>query len=148
MSSGDLAYILERRDPVAIIGEHMALRQTGKTYKGLCPFHAEKTPSFNLNPDRGLWYCFGCAVGGNLITFVMKVNHFSFPEAKEWLARKAGVTLSAEQDVGSRKRGRLHDILKKTADFYHQMLLKSVPGEQGLSYLQSRGVHSSMLERF
>ncbi len=148
MVASDLAVILERLDLVQIIGEYLPLRQTGKTFKGLCPFHPEKTPSFHLNPERGLWHCFGCGAGGDIATFLMKIDNLTFPEVKALLAKKAGIELTPEQGLQSKKRRRWQEILEIAAQFYQQMLFQSSPGEEGLRYLEARGITNPTIQQF
>src|SRR5678815_5492061 len=85
--------IRSRADIVAVIGQHVQLKKAGRSWKGLCPFHGEKTPSFNVHPDKGFFYCFGCQKKGDVFTFVMEYEGKSFSEAAEALARLTGVTL-------------------------------------------------------
>lgn len=148
MADEVLSEILGRVDTVAILHDYVKLRQTGRTFKGLCPFHAEKTPSFHVNPEKGLWYCFGCGVGGNLFQFLMKINNVSFGEAKEFLAEKAGIALHAESDAHRSRRRRLYDVLKAASAFYRETLKRSKIGEEGLQYLDSRGIHPKTIEKF
>ena len=94
----DIAMVREQSPIADVIGEYLQLRNAGGgSLKGLCPFHDEKTPSFNVTPARGLWYCFSCADGGDVIKFVEKVDNLSFPEAVEHLAARAGIELTYEQ---------------------------------------------------
>ncbi|MFD0852972.1 CHC2 zinc finger domain-containing protein, partial [Actinomadura adrarensis] len=97
----DIALVRERSPIDAVIGEYLQLRNAGGgNLKGLCPFHDEKSPSFNVTPSRGLWYCFGCGTGGDVIKFVQEIDHLSFSEAVERLAVKAGVQLRYEEGGG------------------------------------------------
>ena len=94
----DIALVREQSPIAEVVGEYLQLRNAGGgSLKGLCPFHDEKTPSFNVTPARGLWYCFSCADGGDVIKFVEKVDNLSFPEAVERLAGRAGIELTYEQ---------------------------------------------------
>ncbi|NJD91799.1 MAG: DNA primase, partial [Geobacter sp.] len=86
-----IAEVRERAGIVEVISDYISLRKSGANYQGLCPFHGEKTPSFNVNPGRGIFHCFGCGVGGNAITFVMKMEGLTFPEAVKLLAKRVGV---------------------------------------------------------
>jgi DNA primase len=98
--AADIALVRERAKVEDVIGEHLQLKRAGSSLKGLCPFHDEKTPSFNVTPTRQLWSCFGCGEGGDVITFVQKIDHLSFSEAVELLAGKVGVQLQYEDDGG------------------------------------------------
>ena len=82
-----------RIDIVSLIGEYVILKKAGRNYLGLCPFHREKTPSFTVSPDKQMFYCFGCGEGGNVVSFLMQLNHLTFPEAIRHLAGKAGVVI-------------------------------------------------------
>lgn len=143
-----ISEIVDKIDAVHILGEYVPLKKSGNTFKGLCPFHLEKTPSFHVNPQRGLWHCFGCGAGGDLITFLMKIENLSFPEARDWLGKKAGINLEQSLSAENKKRRRWHDILQYTAAFYQQTLFKTPFGRQALAYLDSRGVKTSTIERF
>ena len=88
-----LQTIRDRTDLVDLVGRHVALKKAGRTYKGLCPFHHEKTPSFQVNPERGIYHCFGCGESGNAFAFVMRVEGLTFPEAVRTLAAGCGVEI-------------------------------------------------------
>src|SRR2546425_12035932 len=92
-------------DIVDLVGRFVNLRKAGVNYKGLCPFHAEKTPSFTVNPKKGIFHCFGCGVGGDAFGFIMKQDRLSFPEAVRALAKAAGVTLPEERERGGADPG-------------------------------------------
>src|ERR671915_731481 len=102
----DVARVRESTDLVALAGEHIALKRVGNRYMGLCPFHAEKTPSFSVNQELGLWYCFGCQKRGDAITFVREVEHLDFVDAVERLAARAGITLRYDSKAAAKDRGR------------------------------------------
>ena len=93
-------------DIVDVIGASVRLKRSGSGYVGLCPFHSEKSPSFSVNPARQMYKCFGCGVGGNVITFVMEYENYSFPEAMESLAERAGITLPKQEMTAKQKTGR------------------------------------------
>jgi len=101
-----LQTIRDRTDLVDLVGRHVALKKAGRTYKGLCPFHHEKTPSFQVNPERGIYHCFGCNESGNAFAFVMKVEGLTFPEAVRTLAAGCGVEIpeSGRDDGGQHER--------------------------------------------
>jgi DNA primase len=102
----DIALVRERSPIDSVIGDYVQLRNAGGgNLKGLCPFHDEKSPSFNVTPERGMFYCFGCSEGGDVISFVSKVEHLSFTEAVERLAQRAGIQLQYEQGGYVPKRG-------------------------------------------
>lgn len=102
ISDEDIALVRERSPIADVVGEHIQLRNAGGgNLKGLCPFHEEKTPSFNVTPARGYWYCFGCGEGGDVITFIRRLEHLTFTEAIERLAQRAGIQLRYERAVTS-----------------------------------------------
>ena len=92
---------------VAVVSEHLALKRVGRRYQGLCPFHAEKTPSFSVNPELGLYHCFGCGVGGDAIRFIREIEHLDFATAVERLAAKANITLRYDDAACHDRYGRL-----------------------------------------
>ena len=124
----DIALVRERSAIDEVVGEYLQLRSAGGgSLKGLCPFHDEKTPSFNVTPARGLWYCFSCAEGGDVIKFVQKIDSLSFVEAVERLAARAGLELRYEQggQVPGREhsqRRRLIEAHKAAAEFFTERL--------------------------
>ena len=99
----DVARVREATDLVALVGEHVALKRVGRRFQGLCPFHPEKTPSFSVNPEKGVYYCFGCQKSGDAITFVREVEHLDFVGAIERLAARAGITLRYDDANFSRR---------------------------------------------
>src|SRR5436190_24263441 len=119
----DVARVRAASDLVAIAGEHMGLRRVGRRYQGLCPFHAEKTPSFSINGAEGLYYCFGCGARGDVITFVREVEHLEFAEAVERLAARAGIQLRYDDAAVSAERQRrtvLRDAMEQAIEWCHR----------------------------
>jgi len=149
----DLRVVRERSPVDEVIGEYIQLRNAGGgSLKGLCPFHDEKSPSFNVTPARGLWYCFGCAEGGDVISFVQKIDHVTFTDAVEHLAARAGVQLRYEEGgyVPGRDRGertRLVEAHRVAAEFYAEQLT-GPGGEVGRRFLAERGFERADAERF
>ena len=148
----DIAALRERANIAAVISDYTSLRRTGSTLKGLCPFHDEKTPSFNVDPGRNFFHCFGCGEGGDAIGFLQKIESLTFPEAVERLARIVGMELRyAELAPGQRKalgrRTRLTHALAEAADFYRQLLLSS-DGGPAREYLKSRGLDRDTAAQF
>jgi len=138
--------IRERVDLVDLVGRFVTLKKAGRNYKGLCPFHGEKTPSFNVNSDRQAFYCFGCQAGGNAITFLMKIENLSFPEAARALARERGIEIP-ETDTGERGVSeRLFEANEVAQAAYRAAL--ATPGNPALAYLGKRGVDAASIERF
>src|SRR5262245_55993479 len=136
---------------VDLIGEHLALRRVGRRYTGLCPFHQERTPSFSVNPELGLYYCFGCQASGDAISFVREVEHLDFVGAVERLAARAGITLRYDdraQDRDRSRRGRLTEAVGAALRFYHERLLNSPDGGPARRYLRGRGFDGDAARRF
>jgi DNA primase len=140
--------IKERVSIVDVVGQRVALRKSGRSFKGLCPFHTEKTPSFYVFPDRGNYKCFGCGEGGDVFTFVMKTENVSFREALHLLAERAGVSLTPQPQVAAEEAQRAHlmTVTAAAAAYFHNLLLRSSAGEQARSYLERRGVSSGTVE--
>ena len=136
-----------------VVGEFVPLKKAGTNYKGLCPFHEEKTPSFNVNPRMGIYKCFGCGAGGNVFQFLMQHEGISFPEALSRLAKRQGIDLSSYE--GSQKRSpQKPDTRQKilaanrlAADFF-KVALESNPGERGRRYLEERAITRESINRF
>ncbi|MEP7360566.1 MAG: DNA primase, partial [Chloroflexota bacterium] len=124
---------------VDLIGETVQLRKAGASYKGLCPFHGEKTPSFTVTPARETWKCFGCGRGGDIFNFVMERDTIDFPEALRRLAGRAGVEISERTSREDARRKRLRDALDSAIAFYHRILTESHHGQPALDYLRGRG---------
>jgi DNA primase len=153
ISDADIAQVRERSPIADIIGEHLQLRNAGGgSLKGLCPFHDEKTPSFQVTPARGLYHCFGCSEGGDVITFVQKIDHLTFTDAVERLAERAGVELHYEQGGAAPRqqqgeRTRLIAATKAAAEFYAEQL--TTPGARGArEFLNGRGFDQAAAEQF
>ncbi len=144
--------IRARADIVAVISEHVRLKKTGRNYVGLCPFHQEKTPSFNVDPDKQFYYCFGCGAGGDVFAFLMKGQGLSFPEAVIALAQRTGVSLppprmTPEDDARARQRKKLLSVLEFAGEKYREYLF-SRAGADALSYLEGRGLSRETIEKF
>jgi DNA primase len=137
--------VRERAPIVEIISEYMSLRKSGANYQGLCPFHGEKTPSFNVNPARGIFHCFGCGAGGNVVSFVMRMEGMNFPTALKFLAKRVGVDIPERPLTRDEKRkvdeqDQLYSINEIAAQYYRRVLETDEAGAAGRSYLQRRGV--------
>lgn len=144
--------IRSRNDIVDVISSYVKLKKQGATYFGLCPFHNEKSPSFSVTPGKQMYYCFGCGEGGNVYSFIMKYENYSFVEAVKMLADRAGITLpEAEYSEEERKRADLRanllEINKKAAMYFHHQL-KSEKGKIGLKYFNERGLDNETIVRF
>ena len=151
-SEEQIEEVRSRSDIVSVIGRYVRLKRTGSGYTGLCPFHNEKTPSFHVNPARQMYKCFGCGVGGNVLTFVMEYENLTFPEAMEMLAEQAGIDLPKQEMTAQQKqqegiRLTLLEINKKAARYYFA-LLKSPRGKAGYDYLTGRGLTDETILHF
>ncbi|MEX2054656.1 MAG: DNA primase [Candidatus Andersenbacteria bacterium] len=140
--------IKERLDLADVIAEYMTLQRVGNHFKGLCPFHQEKTPSFVVSPEKGIWHCFGCGEGGDIFTFVQRLEGLDFPETLKMLAERAGVPLSSRVQSQSNARTRLYELLEVAARFYHEILVNQAAGQKARDYLTKRGVTPATLELF
>lgn len=149
--SGDdvKAEILDRIDIVDLIGDVAPLKKAGGRFKGLCPFHSEKTPSFSVDRDKKVYHCFGCGAGGDMFSFVMEYHKLSFPEAVEFLARRAGIQLPERSGSHSgAKRSSYFDITSAACDFYHNLLVGSPEGRMALDYLGRRQISRESIDTF
>jgi DNA primase len=146
LAAGIAAEVKNRLNVVDVIGETVQLKKAGTTYKGLCPFHGEKTPSFTVTPARESWKCFGCGLGGDIFSFVMQRDSVPFPEALRTLAAKAGVEIDERTKREDAHRARLRDVLETGIAFYHQVLTASKSGQPALDYLRGRGFADATIE--
>ena len=147
--SDDVDEVRERANIVEVIGDHVRLRKAGRVYRGLCPFHQEKTPSFSVDPDKGLYYCFGCNQGGSVFTFLEQVEGLSFPEAVESLAQRYGVELrqSATSRKGPSPRARLFALQEAAVEKYQERLAAK-DAETVRAYLEARGITPELTEKY
>ena len=134
--------VRQRNDIVDVVSQYVHLTKKGSTYFGLCPFHNEKTGSFSVSPHKQMYYCFGCGAGGNVFTFLMQYENFTFGEAMETLAERAGVTLpkyemTAQQKKEADKKQRLLDINKEAAKYFYT-LLRNPRGQRAYNYFKNR----------
>ena len=141
-----------RNDIVEVVSGYVRLQKKGGRYWGLCPFHNEKSPSFSVNGDMQVYHCFGCGAGGNVYTFVMNYENYSFPEAVRMLAERAGVALPEEEDSGEARnresrRARLLAVNKAAAQFFYYQL-RSPQGAIGYQYLKKRELSDETMHRF
>ncbi|MBA3654916.1 MAG: DNA primase [Actinobacteria bacterium] len=147
----DVARVRAETDIVGVISEHVALRKRGRRYQGLCPFHAEKTASFSVNAEEGLYFCFGCQAKGDAITFLREIDHLDFVESVERLAARANIQLRYDQAAAGRDRKRrevLLDTMTKAVEWYHQRLLSSPDAAAARGYLRSRGYDGGVVRQF
>jgi DNA primase len=151
IADDDVVKVRDATDIVALIGEHVALRKSGSRWTGLCPFHGEKTASFSVNQDLGVYLCFGCGVKGDAITFVREVHHLDFVGAVEHLAARAGIQLTyttAGESEGRKKRGRLIEAMQQAVDWYHDRLLHAADAGEARAYLRSRGFDGELVRSY
>ena len=148
MAVGVAAEVKNKLSVVDVVGESVQLKKAGTTYKGLCPFHGEKTPSFTVTPARDSWKCFGCGEGGDIFSFVMKRDGLSFPEALKVLATKAGVELDERTSREDARKARLRDVMESAVAFYHAVLTGSKTGAAALDYLRGRGFTDETIAKY
>lgn len=145
IASDKVREVAERISIVDVIGEYVSLKRSGSNFTGLCPFHGEKTPSFNVNPAREIFHCFGCGAGGDVFAFIMRLEGISFPDAVRKLAQRAGIVieerpLTAEELRAKGERDEQRAILELAARHYRETLTRRPEGAAGRSYLQQREV--------
>lgn len=155
INSEDIAAVKARSSIEDVVREHVTLRSAGPgSLKGLCPFHDEKTPSFNIRPAVGAWHCFGCQEGGDVISFVQKVDHLTFSEAVERLAQKLGMELRYEdgqrpREEGLGRRSRLIEAHRVAEEYYTDLLLNDRgPARQGRDFLRARDFNGTHVKQF
>jgi DNA primase len=146
MASGSVAEVKSRLAVADVVGETVQLKKAGNAFKGLCPFHGEKTPSFVVTPARDSWKCFGCGKGGDIFTFVMERDNLPFGEALTLLAAKAGVVLDERSRAEDVRRARLREVLEGAVSFYHAILTTHDLGKPALDYLHARGFTDAPIE--
>ena len=127
-----------------VIADFLDIKKSGKNYKALCPFHAEKTPSFFVSPQRGIYHCFGCGKTGNVITFLIEYKGMTFPEAVRFLAERAGIEIKGEEE----KNVDILMVLEYACQLYHDTLLKKPQGKPGLAYFERRGIKNETIIAF
>lgn len=150
----DIDKILNATRIEDVVGSFVELRKRGVNYIGLCPFHNEKTPSFNVNPAKGIFKCFGCGEGGDAVSFLMKHEHYTYPEALRWLANKYGIeieeqVLSAEEVAQQSERDRVYQINEFAQKYFQEILFSDIEGKSiGLSYLKERELSEETIKRW
>jgi DNA primase len=148
LAVGVAAEVKGRLNIVDVVGETVPLKKAGTTFKGLCPFHGEKTPSFVVTPARQTYHCFGCGKGGDVFNFVMERDGLSFPDALKVLAGKAGVEIDERTAREDARRAQLRDTLETAIAFYHTVLTGHRTGQPALDYLRGRGFTDATVEKF
>jgi DNA primase len=141
--------VRSKLDIVQFISESVSLKKAGRNYKGLCPFHAEKTPSFMVSPERQIWKCFGCGRGGSVFNFLMETERIEFGEALKILAKRVGVKLASyhPSDLETEKE-KIFQVNHLAAEFYHYLLMSHAVGKNALIYALGRGIKKDSLELF
>ncbi len=140
--------IRERTDIIQIIGEHVRLNPSGNSYKALCPFHKEKTASFHVIPDKQIYHCFGCGKGGDVFSFLMELEHLTFPEVVKFLAAREGIEIPEEYDPEADRKADLYNYLDRAACFFETCLYDSSAGTQAREYLKKRKISSESAKKF
>lgn len=150
MPDSQVEEIKNRLDIVEVISEYIPnMKQAGGNWKALCPFHNEKTPSFMVSRDKQIWHCFGCGEGGDIFSFIQKIENIEFPEALKILAKKAGIILKHQDPKITNQKTKLLDILDTAAKFYHYNLLNSPEAAEAREYLfKKRGLSEETVEKF
>ncbi len=152
ISQDKIAEIRHRASIVEVISDYVTLKKSGRNYMGLCPFHGEKTPSFTVSEEKGIYHCFGCQSGGGVFNFLMQYDHLTFPEAVERVAKRYGIVVERDgQPANSSQSGereRLYRINESAAANYHKLLFTHPEGKKALEYLKSRGVDDATTRKF
>ena len=147
----DVERVRQVSDLVDVVSKHVALRKVGRRWTGLCPFHAERTPSFSVNGEDGLYYCFGCQARGDVISFVRHVEQLDFVGAVEWLAARSSITLrytTAGEGKERQRRKRLVEAMTLAVDWYHDRLLSAPDAAPARGYLRSRGYDGDIVRHY
>lgn len=154
LTDDDIERVRQASDIVQIVNEYVPLKRAGRKYKACCPFHQEKTPSFQVDPEMGLWHCFGCGEGGDIFAFLQREENIDFREAVQMLADRAGIELEANatgaSHMGRGQKERLKDCCDEAAGFFHFQLMRSsdVQAADARSYLSKRGFGSDVCKRW
>ena len=155
ISKDTIDEILARTDIENLISGYVSLKRAGDTYKGLCPFHSEKSPSFTVYPRTASFYCFGCGIGGDAVTFIKQIEHLDYPDALEYLARRAGITVIDDNPKITREekkfdRERFFKMNVEAANFFHKCLLAdNTESKSALSYFtEKRALSMATIKHF
>jgi DNA primase len=146
--------VKQQADIVRVIGEYVRLKKSGQSFQGLCPFHQEKSPSFNVNPTRQMFYCFGCNKGGDIFTFVQEMEKCEFPEAVRLVAEKSGISIpqpkprSPQERQENQARAALQEMHREAQSFFAKQLASTAEGKAASAYLQDRGLNAETITRF
>ncbi len=150
ISEAEIAQVRSATDIVALITEFVALKKSGRRWQGLCPFHAEKSPSFSVNAEEGRYYCFGCRASGDQITFVREMQHLDFVDAVRLLADRAGIQLHEDDASGPARKERQEFLsaMEQAVAWYHDRLLNAPDARPARDYLRSRGISGDVARQF
>ena len=146
--------VKQQADIVRVVGEYVPLRKAGQNFRGLCPFHSEKTPSFNVHPTRQIYHCFGCGKGGDVFSFVMEMEKCEFPEALRIVAEKCGISMprqkqhSPEERKENQQRATLVEMHREAQSFFVKQLAGTLEGKAARAYLEDRGLDKDAISRF
>jgi len=147
-----IAEIRNRASIVEVISDYVTLKKAGRNHMGLCPFHTEKTPSFTVSEEKGIYHCFGCQTGGSVFQFLMQYDQLTFPESVERVAKRYGITVERSQGTGAAResgdRENLYRINDRVAGNYQKLLFAHPEGKRALEYLKSRGVDDATARKF
>lgn len=147
-----IAEIRNRASIVEVVSDYVTLKKAGRNHMGLCPFHAEKSPSFTVSEEKGIYHCFGCHTGGSVFHFLMQYDHLSFPEAVEGVAKRYGITIERSERAGASKeygeRENLYRVNEQAAANYQKMLFTHSEGRRALEYLKARGVDEATARKY
>ena len=147
-----IVQIRDRASIVEVISDYVTLKKTGRNHMGLCPFHAEKSPSFTVNEEKGIFHCFGCQTGGSVFQFLMQYDHLTFPEAVERVAKRYGIEIERDGRAGTAgdqgARETLYRLNECAAANYQRMLISHPEGKRAREYLKQRGLDDSALRNF
>jgi DNA primase len=150
ISQDKIGEIRNRASIVEVILDYVTLKKAGRNYMGLCPFHSEKTPSFTVSEEKGIYHCFGCHAGGSVFHFLMQYDQLTFPESVERVAKRYGITIERSERSGasqeSGEREKLYQINERVAANYHKILF-SHEGKKALEYLKNRGVDEDIVRK-
>lgn len=139
--------ITNKLDIVDVISEYLSLKKAGKNFKAVCPFHEEKTPSFFVNPEKQIFHCFGCGIGGNIFKFLMNIENISFPEAVILAAKKAGVEISITAMKSNEEREKIMEVNKTAAEIYNELIFAQ-QGKRALEYFYKRNLNNEDIKKY
>lgn len=146
MDRQDIDKVRKKVDIVELVSRYVNLKESGNSYKGVCPFHEDNDPSLTVDPTKKLWHCFGCGAGGDVFNFLMKIENLSFPDAVRELAAETGVKLPEKR--GDSRKTNLTELMNEVNEYYHSNLLREGVGKKGRNYLKERGYGKGTIKEF